>query len=323
MKTILISGGAGYLGTVLTQHLLKKNIVIVYDEFNFNWLIKNKKKVKFNRRLFLVKKNILDVKKKDFKGVDIVCDLNGIPNDPSSELNKKFTWKINNYARKKFAETAKKAGVEHYIFNSTCAVYGHNNHVVEEDSVKRPMSTYAKANQKSEQFIYSLKSKKFTVHILRNATLYGVSPSMRLDLVINIFVYNYLKIKIIEINGNGKQWRPLISVQDVCKVYSILILKKPKSFICNLVAFNSKIRDLAEKIRNILNAPKSSIVYKKDNIDKRNYNVSNKKFKRIFANFKFVRLDKDVKALRRYYIRYKIKKDIKTVRMLFYKKKLS
>ena len=104
MKTILISGGGGYLGTYLTQELLKYNKVIVYDNFYFKWLYKNKEKIRFKNRLKIIKKDILQVTLDDFKGVDIVCDLNGIPNDPSSELNKKHTWSINFNGRQNFAK---------------------------------------------------------------------------------------------------------------------------------------------------------------------------------------------------------------------------
>ena len=151
MKNILISGGGGYLGTYLTQVLLKHHKVTVYDEFYFKWLLNNKKKIKFNNRLKFIKKDILDVSADDFKGIDVVCDLNGIPNDPSSELNKKYTWNINFKGRKKFAEIAKSSGVKRYIFNSTCAVYGYNKKTVDENSITNPLSTYAKANLKAEK----------------------------------------------------------------------------------------------------------------------------------------------------------------------------
>ena len=82
MKTILISGGGGYLGTQLSQFLLKKHKVIIFDKFYFPWILKNKKKIKNNNNLSFIKKNISSAKLSDFKGVDIVCDLNGIPNDP-------------------------------------------------------------------------------------------------------------------------------------------------------------------------------------------------------------------------------------------------
>ena len=193
MKTILISGGAGYLGTELTKFLLKKYNIIVYDKFYFLWLRKNKNKLKFKNRLKFVKKGIDEVTIKDFSNVDIVCDLNGIPNDPSSEINPKKTWDVNFFGRYKFAKKAKQSGVKRFIFNSTCSVYGYNKKKVFEKSKKNPISTYAKANYKAEKFIYNMRSKKFKVNILRNSTLFGFSNTLRLDLVINIFVYNLIK----------------------------------------------------------------------------------------------------------------------------------
>ena len=195
MKTILISGGAGYLGTELSQKLLDTNKVIIFDKFYFPWILKNKKKIKNSHNLKIIKKNIKYVKLSDFKNVDIVCDLNGISNDPSSELNPKHTWNLNYNHRINFAKMAKKAKVKRYIFNSTCSIYGYNKNKVYENGKKNPISTYAKANLKAESFIYKLKNKKFKVNSLRNSTLFGFSHSMRLDLVINIFVLNILKKK--------------------------------------------------------------------------------------------------------------------------------
>ena len=257
MKTILISGGGGYLGTQLSQFLLKKHKVIIFDKFYFPWILKNKKKIKNNNNLSFIKKNISSAKLSDFKGVDIVCDLNGISNDPSSELNPKHTWKLNFNDRVNFAKLSKKAKIKRYIFNSTCSVYGFSNKKVFESGAKRPISTYAKANLKAESFIYKMRDKNFKVNSLRNSTLYGFSNSMRLDLVINIFVLNILKKKEITIDGDGNQYRPFISVNDVCKIYDLLIEKdKLPSFITNIVSFNSKIKDIAFKICKILKSSK-------------------------------------------------------------------
>ena len=113
----------------------------------------------------------------------------------SSDINKKYSHKINFSSRYKAALLAKKAKVNRYIFNSTCSVYGFSNKKVFESGAKRPISTYAKANLKAESFIYKMRDKNFKVNSLRNSTLYGFSNSMRLDLVINIFVLNILKKK--------------------------------------------------------------------------------------------------------------------------------
>ena len=325
MKTILISGGAGYLGTELTINLLRNYKVIVYDVLYFPWLLKNKKKIKNYKNLKFIKKNINDVKKKDFDGVDIVCDLNGISNDPSSEINSRHTWKINYFGRLKFVEMAKKSGVSRYIFNSTCSVYGFNRKKVFENSKKNPISTYAKANYKAERKIFCLKDRKFKVNALRNSTLYGFSNTMRLDLVINIFVLNLMNQKKIFVDGDGNQYRPFISINDICKIYNILIKNNLlPSFICNLVSFNSKISFIAEKICKTLNYNLNLIQYKKNFSDKRNYIVGSKNFKKYFrAKIKFSKFEKEIINLKKNLKRFKINFNINTIRMKFYKKKLS
>ena len=321
MKTILISGGGGYLGTQLSQFLLKKHKVIIFDKFYFPWILKNKKKIKNNNNLSFIKKNISSVKLSDFKGVDIVCDLNGISNDPSSELNPKHTWKLNFNDRVNFAKLSKKAKIKRYIFNSTCSVYGFSNKKVFESGAKKPISTYAKANLKAESFIYKMRDKNFKVNSLRNSTLYGFSNSMRLDLVINIFVLNILKKKEITIDGDGNQYRPFISVNDVCKIYDLLIERdKLPSFITNIVSFNSKIKDIAFKICKILKSNKKNIIFKKSFSDKRNYNVGSKNFRKFFGRkFKFSKFEFEIKNLSKNLKKYKINFNKNTIRMKFYK----
>lgn len=324
MKTIMISGGAGYLGTSLTLELLKKYKVVVYDKFYFPWLLKNETKLKNKQNIKFIKKDISEVNKNDFKEIDIVCDLNGISNDPSSEIDSRHTWKINYFYRLKFAKLAKSAGVKRYIFNSTCSVYGFNKKKVFENSKKSPISTYAKANFKAENEIFSLRNNNFKVNSLRNSTLFGFSNVMRLDLVINIFVMNLSRKKTIYIDGDGSQYRPFIAIKDICKIYEIIINKKNMpSFICNLVSFNSKISDLAFKISKILKTDKKLIKFKKNFSDKRNYLVGSRNFYKYFGkNFKFSTFSKEIKILKRNILKYNIKIDQNTIRMKFYKKKL-
>ena len=324
MKNILISGGAGYLGTQLTQYLLKKNSVVVYDKFYFPWIKKNKKIIKYNERLTFINKDIAQIKINDFKNIDIVCDLNGIPNDPAAEINPKITWNVNYKGRLNFAKIAKKAGVKRYIFNSTCSVYGYNKNKVNEYSKQNPISTYAKANLKSEQGVYKLKSKSFKVNVLRNSTLFGFSNVLRLDLVINIFVYNLIKNKDLVVDGDGMQFRPFISLLDVCKIYNHLITtSKLPSFICNLVSFNSTIKKLAKSISKIIKSKKSKIIFKKNSQDARNYFVESISFKKYFgAKFKFSSFSQEIKSLKKLITKNKMKVSDQTIRMRFYKKLL-
>lgn len=322
MKKILISGGAGYLGTFMAQEFLKNYKVLIYDKFYFPWIIKNKKKIKNYKNLEFINKDISEVDIKDFKNIDIVCDLNGISNDPSSELNSKYTWKVNYHDRCSFAKKAKKAGVKRYIFNSTCSVYGFNKKKVFEDSSKKPLSTYAKANLSAEKKIYKMKNNNFKVNMLRNATLFGFSNTLRLDLVINIFVLKLIKNKKIFIDGDGKQYRPFISVRDICKIYKILIKKKQlPSFICNLVSFNSTIKDIALEISKILKKKEEMISFNNKFFDKRNYIVGSKVFYKYFGkNYRFSSFKKEIEYLKKNIIKYKLDFSTSTIRMKFYKK---
>ncbi len=324
MKTILISGGAGYLGTVLSQELLKNYKIVIFDQLYFPWIFKNRKKLKYSKNLKFIKKNITDITITDFNGIDIVCDLNGISNDPSSELNSSHTWNVNYKCRLKFAQLAKKAGVKRFIFNSTCSVYGFNKNKVYEDGKKNPLSTYAKANYKAENKILKLKNNNFKVNALRNSTLFGFSNTMRLDLVINIFVYNLMRKKKIFIDGDGKQFRPFISVNDIVKIYTYIIKKNNlPSFVCNLVSFNNTITDVATKISKILKVDEELINFKNNLVDKRNYKVGSKRFRKYFGrNFKFASFSSEIKALEKNMKKFKIKKNDQTIRMKFYKKKL-
>lgn len=326
MQNLLISGGAGYFGTFLTQQLLKEYNVTVYDLFHFPWIKINKKKIPFNKRLKIIKKDVNDVNINDFKNIDIVIDLNGISNDPSSELNPKHTWKINCSARKKFASLACKAGVKRYIFNSTCSIYGKSNKLTFEDGKKKPISTYAKANLKAEEEIYKLKNKNFKVNCLRNATLFGFSNTMRLDLVINIWVYNLIKKKDIIIDGDGEQYRPFLSLNDVSNVYKVILKKNKKlgSFKCNLVSFNIKIKDLAKKLLKVINKKKINVIFNKKNKDKRNYIVGSKIFKKkIGSKFKFSNFDYEIKNLYNKMIYHNIKLNKSTIRMKYYANKFN
>ena len=318
MKKILIVGGGGYVGAQLSQILLKNYKVIVYDLFHFNWLLKNKNKLNNSNRLILKKKNILDVKEEDFKDVDIVCDVVGIANDPSSDLNKSYSRLINCDARYKFAKLAKKNGVKRYIFNSTCSIYGFNKNKVFEKSKTNPLSCYAKAVYRAEKKIYLLKSENFKVNILRNATLYGFSDTMRFDLVINIFTYLLLKNEKITIDGDGKQSRPFLSVTDISRMYDYIIKNEPDSFVVNALAFSSDISSLSKKIIKLLKKPKTLIKFDYSKIDHRNYNVGSKNFKKYFKNFKFTSLDNDLKKMINQIKLKKLKPNINTIRVKFY-----
>lgn len=206
----LITGGAGYVGSELTDLLLKNgHSVKIIDTFYFETQIKE------NKNLIIIKKDVRKLEISDFKDIDIVIDLASISNDPSGELNPYLTYKINGETRGKTASLAKKSGVKGYILASSCSVYGFNNNVVDEDSPTNPLTTYAYANLLAEKLVRSLSDSKFKVIIFRQATLFGSSKRMRTDLVVNGMTYSGLENRKINILRNGEQKRPIISLNEL------------------------------------------------------------------------------------------------------------
>ena len=243
----------------------------------------------------------------------------GIANDPSSDLNKDYSKTINCDARYKFAKIAKKNGVKRYIFNSTCSIYGFNKNKVFEKSKTNPLSCYAKAVYKAEKKIYSLKSNKFKVNVLRNATLYGFSNTMRFDLVINLFTYLLLNNK----KSLLMRWyaiKTFLSVMDVSRMYDYIIEKNPASFIVNVVAFSSNIWSLSKKIVKLLNKPNHLVKFDYANDDHRNYDVGSKNFRKFFKNFKFTPLLHILKKMTKKIKSQKLKLNTNSVRVKFLKR---
>jgi nucleoside-diphosphate-sugar epimerase len=148
---------------------------------------------------------------------------------------------------------------------------------------------------------------------------------MRLDLVINIWTYNLIKNKDIIIDGDGEQYRPFLSLNDVTNVYKLILKNKNlSSFKCNLVSFNMKIKDLAKKLIKAISKKKINVIFNKKNDDKRNYIIGSKVFKKKFGNkFKFSNFDDEIKNLYNKMIFHKIKLNKSTIRMKYYADKFN
>ena len=152
--------------------------------------------------------------------------------------------------------------------------------------------------------------------------MFGFSQNLRLDLVINIFVHSYLKRKKITVNGDGEQWRPFISLTDVAKIYKVLLNENNyPSFITNLVAFNSTIKDLAFNVIKYFKGSQRQIEFISNNKDNRNYRTKSNNINKYFKKVKFSKFNYEIKELVKGIKKYKIKSDTSTIRMKFYKKK--
>ena len=262
---ILITGACGYQGTKLIPLLLeKKHKITAIDTQWFGNRLKKHKNLKN------YKKNILDIEKKDLKGIEIIIHLASIANDPMGDLNKSLTWEVSCLGTMQLLELAVKNKIKKFIYASSASVYGvkKEKKVIETLSLK-PISTYNKAKMIAEKTILSY-SNKIDVTIIRPATVCGVSPRMRFDLSVNMMAYQAIKNKKMTVFG-GQQTRPNIHIDDLLDLYQFFF-KKNKKFngIFNAGFENLKIIEIAKKVKKIIPA---EIKIFKNNIDIRDYRL--------------------------------------------------
>ena len=276
MKKVLVTGAGGYIGSVLTRALLDAGYaVIAYDRFFFGE--ETLGDVAGHPNLTILRKDIRDISGDDMAGVHAVCDLAALSNDPSGDLNPELTMQINHAGRRRVAQMAKKAGVERYVLSSSCSVYGQSQgRDLAEDGPTSPLTTYARANLKAEEDILPLASGGFSCTVLRNATVFGLSPRMRFDLIVNLMTLHAVEKGRITIMGGGRQWRPLVHVQDAALAFRTIIEAPAASVnreIFNVGHTNAQVLTVAYTIRETLPFP-LQIEIAPDDPDRRNYRTS-------------------------------------------------
>ena len=269
MKNILVTGGGGYVGTILVKELLKDNYkVTVLDTFWFGNYLKKHKKLK------IIKKDLRNIIKKDLNKIDSIIHLASIANDPAAELDTRLTWDVNVLATYKLINLAINQKVKKFIFASSGSVYGiKKEKKVTENLTLEPISEYNKSKMIVERVLLSYK-KKIDLTILRPATICGYSPAMRLDVAINALTFGALQNNLITVYG-GKQIRPNLTMHDMVNAYKFALKRVYKknrpadSIIFNLGFENLSILNMAKRIRKSLKI-NSRILIKKTN-DLRSY----------------------------------------------------
>ncbi|MBC7130819.1 SDR family oxidoreductase [Candidatus Bathyarchaeota archaeon] len=282
---VLVTGGAGYIGSTLCRMLLEKGYkVTCLDRFFFG-----KDSIKdVEDQMRVIKDDVRWFNPEILNDVDAVVDMASLSNDPSGELDPQKTLEINYQGRVRVAKMAKKHGVKRYVLASTCSVYGFQDGILTEEAPLKPLTTYAKANVLAEKEILPLADRKFTVTVLRQATVYGYSYRMRFDLAINGMVLGFYKNGKIPIIRDGKQWRPFVHVKDTSNAFIKAL--ETETEIVNGQIFNVgsdeqnfQIFNLAKLIAESIGMPFKYEWY--GSPDKRSYRVSFKKIKDIL-NFK-------------------------------------
>jgi nucleoside-diphosphate-sugar epimerase len=278
---VLVTGGAGYIGSTLISKLLEEgNQVKCLDRLFFGR--ESISQVSSNPNFQLIKDDVRWFDPSALKDVDSVIDLAALSNDPSGELDPAKTLDINYLGRVRVAKLSKEFGVKRYVLSSSCSVYGFREGTLDEGSPVNPLTTYAKANIMAEKDVLPLSDSKFTSTALRFATVYGLSGRMRFDLAINGIVLGLYKTGKIPVMRDGTQWRPFIHVKDVAKAF-ITVLESPSDKV-NGQVFNAgsdeqnyQIHPLAELIGKSVGIPYQIEWY--GSPDKRSYKVSFNKIK--------------------------------------------
>lgn len=272
MKKIMVLGGGGYLGTVLAPLLSVDYEVCVYDRFYFGTRhFDNLKNIKLKRG------DTRTISTRDFHNYDVVIDLAGLSNDPSCDLDMELTDSINHLGATRAARCAKAAGVPFYIYSSSCSVYGASEGLSDEGSSLNPISAYARSKIAVEVELAKYADDTFKVICLRNATLYGDSPRMRFDLVVNMMSAFAFERKKIYIMGGGLQRRPLLHVGDCARIFEYFVKhgvsEDYQILNSGFTANNYTVREIAGGVYKCFSELGVELITLPDDNDKRSYNV--------------------------------------------------
>jgi nucleoside-diphosphate-sugar epimerase len=235
------------------------------------------------------RKDIRDVVAADFEGFDAVIHLAALSNDPLGDLNPDLTLEINHEASVRVAELAKAAGVQRFIFSSSCSYYGAGGDgFLTEDAPFNPVTPYGTSKVFVERDVSQMADDGFSPTFMRNATAYGVSPRLRFDLVLNNLVAWAFTQGTVYMKSDGMAWRPLVHIEDISRAMTA-VLEAPRETIHNEVfnvgrtADNYLIRDLAEIVR--ATVPNSRIEFAQGNgADARTYRVNCDKYADTFPH---------------------------------------
>ncbi|MFW9829029.1 MAG: NAD-dependent epimerase/dehydratase family protein [Candidatus Thorarchaeota archaeon] len=218
---ILVTGGGGYLGCILIPLLLEKG----YDIYCLDKLFFGVEPIKpFIDKIILKKEDLRTFNKSFLKGIDVCIHLAAISQPDQAEvIDPRLFYEINHYGSTRLAKLCKANKIDKFIFTSTCSVYGFQNEILNETSIPNPLEAYGKSKLLAEQDLLSLADENFNVTILRPATMYGFSPKMRFDLVVNGMTWSLYKFRKINVMRDGTQWRPNVHVKDVARLICTLV----------------------------------------------------------------------------------------------------
>ncbi len=227
----------------------------------------------------------------DLDGHDAVCHLAAISNDPMGDINPEITYRINRDGSVHLARIAKQAGVGRYLFSGSCSVYGAGRKLdLEESDPLAPLTAYARSKIETEEQVSPLADGGFTPVYLRNATAYGHSPMLRIDLVVNNLLACAHALGDIRIMSDGSPWRPLVHCRDIARAF-VAFMAAPRERVHNKAvnvggnAENYQVRDVADRVKSLV--PAATITYTGEvGADPRNYRVRFDLLKELLPDFR-------------------------------------
>ncbi len=288
-KRILVTGGAGYIGSILVNRLLDSGYkVVILDKLMFG-VDPLKNFLKSHRPNLSV--IVGDIQNEDdvtraLEHADAVIHLAAIVGDPACAADTELAVNVNFNATVRLADMCKDRKIKRFVFASTCSVYGvGKKDVLTEDSEVNPVSLYAETRLYGERGILSLVDKNFQPVLLRLGTIFGLSPRMRFDIIVNYLTQKAIREKQISIFG-GEQWRPLLHVADAARSFQTAMespLDKVGNQIFNVAMDNLQIKSIGEYIRKYV--PEAAVKQIDKLADKRSYNVNFDKIRKVM-NYK-------------------------------------
>jgi nucleoside-diphosphate-sugar epimerase len=238
-----------------------------------------------------LRRDVRDLRARDLGGYDAVVHMAALSNDPLGDINPSLTYEINHHASVTLAEAAKQAGVERFVFSSSCSLYGaaKGAELLTEEAPFNPVTPYGESKIRVEQELTLLADDGFSPVYLRNATAYGVSPKLRGDLMVNNLVAYALTTGEVLIKSDGTPWRPLVHAEDIARaVLAVLIAPRERihdeAFNVGRTEENFQVRDVAEMVARAV--PGSRIEYAPGaGADARDYRVDFSKIERQLPEF--------------------------------------
>lgn len=253
---VLITGGAGYVGTKLVKYLVSNpaiDQIIVYDNLSkshYNFFLG--KNYPEGNKIMAVRGDVLDTRqlKKLMKDVDVVVHLAAIVTTPFANTDPHFYEQVNHWGTAEVVYAAEESDISKFIYLSSTSVYGANEHTADESTLAVPSTFYGISKLRGEEHVARLSEKKNAI-IVRGGNVYGYSKSMRFDAVINRFMFDANFTNRIQINGNGKQSRAFIHIDYLADSLAQIVLKEVANGIYNLVDKNLQILDIVDVLKEI------------------------------------------------------------------------